>query len=89
MKLKICEYCGKNFEGEPTMAYCSRVCMCNACGFEIETKKCDQDFEAAPKIEFENPNEQVAEGMILQEKGKYLCTKCNSMIGEYRTFLKN
>jgi len=40
MKLKICEYCGKNFEGEPTMAYCSRVCMCNACGFEIETKKC-------------------------------------------------
>lgn len=40
MKLKICEYCGKNFEGEPTMAYCSRVCMCTACGFEIETKKC-------------------------------------------------
>ena len=40
MKLKICEYCGKNFEGEPNMAYCSRACMCNACGFEIETKKC-------------------------------------------------
>ena len=40
MILKICEYCGKNFEGEPTMAYCSKECMCNACGFEIETKKC-------------------------------------------------
>ena len=47
------------------------------------------DFAAAPKIEFENPNEKVAEGLILQEKGKYLCTKCNSMIGEYRTFSQN
>ena len=52
-------------------------------------KKCDMDFAAAPKIEFENPNEKVAEGLILQEKGKYLCTKCNSMIGEYRTFSQN
>jgi hypothetical protein len=40
MKIKICEYCGNNFEGEQTMVYCSRACMCNACGFEIESKKC-------------------------------------------------
>ena len=52
-------------------------------------KKCDVEFASSPKIEFENPNEQVAEGMILQEKGQYLCTKCNAMIGEYRTFSKN
>lgn len=52
-------------------------------------KKCDTEFSNSPKIEFENPNEQVAEGMTLQEKGKYLCSKCNSMIGEYRTFSKN
>lgn len=52
-------------------------------------KKCDQEFTSSPKIEFENPNEQVAEGMILVERGKYLCNKCNFMIGEYRTFSKN
>jgi DNA-directed RNA polymerase subunit RPC12/RpoP len=52
-------------------------------------KKCDAEFANAPKLEFENPNEQVAEGMTLQEIGKYLCTKCNSKIGEYRTFSKN
>ena len=51
-------------------------------------KKCDAEFSEAPKLEFENPKEQVAEGMILEEIGKYLCTKCNSMIGEYRTFSK-
>jgi DNA-directed RNA polymerase subunit RPC12/RpoP len=52
-------------------------------------KNCDAEFSEAPKLDFENPNEQVAEGMILQEIGKYLCTKCDSKIGEYRTFLKS
>ncbi len=52
-------------------------------------KKCDTEFDVSPKIEYENPNEQVAEGLILQEKGQYLCNKCNSVIGEYRTFSKN
>lgn len=52
-------------------------------------KNCDAEFTQAPKLELENPNEQVAEGMILQEIGQYLCTKCSSKIGEYRTFLKS
>lgn len=51
-------------------------------------KKCDAEFEKAPKIEFENPNEEVAPGMILKEKGQYTCHQCSSMIGEYREFLK-
>ncbi len=51
-------------------------------------KKCDTAFEKSPKIEFENPNEEVAPGMILKEKGQYTCHQCNSMIGEYREFLK-
>lgn len=51
-------------------------------------KNCDKEFEKSPKIEYENPNEEVAPGMILKEKGKYSCNQCNSMIGEYREFLK-
>jgi DNA-directed RNA polymerase subunit RPC12/RpoP len=51
-------------------------------------KNCDAEFEKSPKIEFENPDEEVAPGMILKEKGQYTCQQCNSMIGEYREFLK-
>jgi len=51
-------------------------------------KKCDAEFEKPPKIEFENPNEEVAPGMILKEKGQYTCHQCNSKIGEYREFSK-
>jgi len=51
-------------------------------------KKCDSEFADSPKIEYENPNENVAEGLMLAEKGQYLCNKCSSMIGEYRTFSK-
>jgi hypothetical protein len=51
-------------------------------------KKCDSEFANSPKIEYENPNENVAEGLTLTEKGQYLCNKCSSMIGEYRTFSK-
>ena len=40
------------------------------------------------KIEFENPNEEVAENLILAEKGQYICTSCNSIIAEYREFKK-
>ena len=51
-------------------------------------KNCDAEFEKSPKIEYENPNEEVAPGMILKEKGQYTCTQCSSKIGEYREFLK-
>ncbi len=49
---------------------------------------CDKEFEGAPKIEFENPNEEVAENLILAEKGQYICNSCNSSIAEYREFKK-
>ena len=46
----------------------------------IETEKiskfycntCERDFEGAPRIQFENPNEEVAENLILVEKGQYI-----------------
>ena len=49
---------------------------------------CEKEFEGSPKIEFENPNEEVAENLILAERGQYLCTSCNSAIAEYREFKK-
>ncbi len=52
-------------------------------------KKCDLDFDSSPKIQIEkSPNEPVADGLILIERGQYVCQKCNSIIGEYRVFKK-
>jgi sporulation protein YlmC with PRC-barrel domain len=49
---------------------------------------CEKEFEGPPKIEFENPNEEVAENLILAERGQYICNSCNSSIAEYRDFKK-
>ena len=49
---------------------------------------CEKEFEGHPKIEFENPNEEVAENLILAEKGQYICESCNGTIAEYREFKK-
>ena len=37
---------------------------------------CEKDYEGSPKIEFENPNEEVAENLILVERGQYICNSC-------------
>lgn len=59
---------------------------------EIITKHfcntCEKEFEGPPKIEFENPNEEVAENLILAEKGQYICNNCQSTLAEYREFKK-
>ena len=49
---------------------------------------CEKEFEGAPNIKFENPNEEVAENLILAEKGQYICNTCHSTIAEYREFRK-
>jgi sporulation protein YlmC with PRC-barrel domain len=49
---------------------------------------CEKDYEGGPKIEFENPNEEVAENLVLRERGQYICTTCGSTIAEYRDFQK-
>ncbi len=50
-------------------------------------KKCDTEFDSSPKIHVEeSPNESVADGLILVERGQYTCNKCSSIIGEYRVF---
>ncbi len=59
---------------------------------EIITKHfcntCEKEFEGSPKIEYENPNEEVAENLMLAEKGQYICNSCNSTLAEYREFRK-
>ena len=49
---------------------------------------CDKEYDGSPKIEYENPNEEVAENLVLVERGQYLCTTCGSPIAEYREFKK-
>ncbi len=49
---------------------------------------CEKEYEGSPKIEYENPNETVAENLVLLEKGQYICTTCGSILAEYRNFSK-
>ena len=52
-------------------------------------KQCDAGFECHTQIQIEEkPNEAVADGLTLIERGQYTCHKCNSIIGEYRVFQK-
>ena len=58
--------------------------------FKHYCNNCDAEFGNPPKIQLEeNTNEQVADNLILVERGQYTCEKCNSTIGEYRVFKKN
>ena len=52
-------------------------------------KTCEEEFDGAPGYQFENPNEEVADGMILKERGQYICKKCQGILGEYREFSKS
>ncbi|MFZ9006669.1 MAG: hypothetical protein ACO293_07820 [Nitrosopumilaceae archaeon] len=52
-------------------------------------KNCEEEFDAPPKIHLEeNNHEEVADNLVLVERGQYNCQKCNSTIGEYRVFQK-
>lgn len=49
---------------------------------------CEKEYEGSPKIEYETPNEEVAQNLVLLERGQYRCTICGSTIAEYREFQK-
>jgi len=52
-------------------------------------KTCDIEFEHPPKINLEENNrEEVADNLVLVERGQYTCEKCEAIIGEYRVFQK-
>ncbi|WP_148685215.1 hypothetical protein [Candidatus Nitrosocosmicus hydrocola] len=48
--------------------------------------KCEKEYEGGPNIEFENPNEDLGENIILIEKGEYKCKTCDYVIAQYRKF---
>lgn len=53
-------------------------------------KMCKEEFNSPPKIHMEGSNrEEVADNLVLVERGQYTCKKCNSTIGEYRVFQKH
>ena len=65
---------------------------------KLETEKmfkhycniCENEFENPPKIQLEeSTNEEVADNLILVERGQYTCEKCSGIIGENRVFKKN
>lgn len=52
-------------------------------------KICNEEFDSRPTINLEeNNHEEVADNLVLIERGQYNCNKCNSVIGEYRVFQK-
>ncbi len=48
--------------------------------------RCEKDYQGAPNITFETPNEDLGENIILKEKGEYKCKSCNYIISQYRKF---
>ena len=52
-------------------------------------KSCNSEFDGATNYQIEEkPNEPVADGLMLIERGQYTCQKCSSIIGVYRVFEK-
>ena len=52
-------------------------------------KNCNEEFKSPPKIKVEEKNhEEVADNLLLVERGQYTCAKCDTTIGEYRVFQK-
>jgi len=48
--------------------------------------KCEKAYEGSPALVFENPNEELGEGVTLIEKGEYKCKTCSATIAQYRKF---
>jgi sporulation protein YlmC with PRC-barrel domain len=48
--------------------------------------KCEKTYEGSPSLVFENPNEELGEGVTLVEKGEYKCKTCTATIAHYRKF---
>jgi sporulation protein YlmC with PRC-barrel domain len=48
--------------------------------------KCEKAYEGSPSLVFENPNEELGEGVTLIEKGEYKCKTCSATIAHYRKF---
>lgn len=50
--------------------------------------RCGKEYNGKPLLIYEVPNEEIAENVILVEKGEYKCRNCNNTIAQYRKFSK-
>ena len=48
--------------------------------------KCENEFLGSPGVDYEEPNEDLGEGVTLVEKGEYKCKACKNTIAQYRKF---
>jgi sporulation protein YlmC with PRC-barrel domain len=48
--------------------------------------RCENEFLGSPGIDYEQPNEDLGEGVTLIEKGEYKCKACKNTIAQYRKF---
>ncbi len=48
--------------------------------------KCEKEYDGSPSIVYDNPNEELGEGVTLVEKGEYKCRACTATIAQYRKF---
>jgi sporulation protein YlmC with PRC-barrel domain len=48
--------------------------------------KCEKEYEGSPSVIYDNPNEELGEGVTLAEKGEYKCKTCSATIAQYRRF---
>jgi hypothetical protein len=50
--------------------------------------KCQREYKGSPKINYENPSEELGEDVILVERGEYKCNSCSNTLAQYRKFNK-
>ncbi len=62
--------------------------LSNDCMSKYYCNMCDNEYEMAPSVDYENVNELVAENLLLTERGQYKCGQCSATIAEYREFKK-
>ena len=48
--------------------------------------KCESEYEGSAAIHYENPHEELGEGVTLIEKGEYKCRTCGNILAQYRKF---
>jgi hypothetical protein len=48
--------------------------------------KCATEHHGSPLITYENPNEDLGEGVVLIENGEYKCKACQSVLAIFRKF---
>jgi hypothetical protein len=53
-----------------------------------KSNKCQREYEGSPNVEYETPNEELGEDVILVERGEYKCNTCNNILAQYRKFNK-